>query len=346
MLPLSKNLKRVAVIGPNANEKRNLVCRYGPANPPITTVYEGIKAFLPDAEVKYAKGCDIRDRYFPESELYDVELDSTERAMIDEAVELARNSDVAIMVLGGNELTVREGRSRTSLDLSGRQEKLLRAVYATGRPVVLVMVDGRAATINWAQKYVPAIIHAWFPGEYLGQAVAEVLWGDYNPGGKLAVTFPKSVGQIPLAFPMKPGSDSDGDVRVAHVLYPFGYGLSYTDFKYSDMKLSSDTIPADGTVTVSVDVTNTGKRRGDEVVQLYVRDDFSSVITYEKVLRGFERISLEPGETRRVEFRLDPSAFALLDRENKLTVEPGTFTLMAGSSSADIRTTCKLEIKD
>lgn len=346
MLPLSKNLKRVAVIGPNANEKRNLVCRYGPANPPITTVYEGIKAFLPDAEVKYAKGCDIRDRYFPESELYDVELDSTEQAMIDEAVELARNSDVAIMVLGGNELTVREGRSRTSLDLSGRQEKLLRAVYATGRPVVLVMVDGRAATINWAQKYVPAIIHAWFPGEYLGQAVAEVLWGDYNPGGKLAVTFPKSVGQIPLAFPMKPGSDSDGDVRVAHVLYPFGYGLSYTDFKYSDMKLSSDTIPADGTVTVSVDVTNTGKRRGDEVVQLYVRDDFSSVITYEKVLRGFERISLEPGETRMVEFRLDPPAFALLDRENKLTVEPGTFTLMAGSSSADIRTTCKLEIKD
>ena len=145
---------------------------------------------------------------------------------------------------------------------------------------------------------------------------------------------------------MKPGSDSDGDVRVAHVLYPFGYGLSYTDFKYSDMKLSSDTIPADGTVTVSVDVTNTGKRRGDEVVQLYVRDDFSSVITYEKVLRGFERISLEPGETRRVEFRLDPSAFALLDLENRLTVEPGTFTLMAGSSSADIRTTCKLEIKD
>ena len=346
MLPLSKNLKRVAVIGPNANEKRNLVCRYGPANPPITTVYEGIKAFLPDAEVKYAKGCDIRDRYFPESELYEVELDSTEQAMIDEAVELARNSDVAIMVLGGNELTVREGRSRTSLDLSGRQEKLLRAVYATGRPVVLVMVDGRAATINWAQKYVPAIIHAWFPGEYLGQAVAEVLWGDYNPGGKLAVTFPKSVGQIPLAFPMKPGSDSDGDVRVAHVLYPFGYGLSYTDFKYSDMKLSSDTIPADGTVTVSVDVTNIGKRRGDEVVQLYVRDDFSSVITYEKVLRGFERISLEPGETRRVEFRLDPLAFAVLDLENKLTVEPGTFTLMAGSSSADIRTTCKLEIKD
>ena len=145
---------------------------------------------------------------------------------------------------------------------------------------------------------------------------------------------------------MKPGSDSDGDVRVAHVLYPFGYGLSYTDFKYSDMKLSSDTIPADGTVTVSVDVTNIGKRRGDEVVQLYVRDDFSSVITYEKVLRGFERISLEPGETRRVEFRLDPLAFAVLDLENKLTVEPGTFTLMAGSSSADIRTTCKLEIKD
>ena len=144
--------------------------------------------------------------------------------MIHEAVELAKASDIAILVLGGNEKTVREEFSRTNLDLCGRQQKLLEAVYATGKPVVLVMVDGRAATINWANKYVPAIIHAWFPGEFMGDAIAKVLFGDYNPGGRLAVTFPKSVGQIPFAFPFKPGSDSKGKVRVDGVLYPFGYG--------------------------------------------------------------------------------------------------------------------------
>ena len=150
--------------------------------------------------------------------------------MIDEAVALAKESDVAILVLGGNEKTVREEYSRTSLDLCGRQEKLLQAVYATGKPVVLVMVDGRAATINWAERYIPGIVHAWFPGEFMGDAVAKVLFGDYNPGGKLAVTFPRSVRQIPFAFPFKPGSDSKGRVRVTGTLYPFGYGLSYTTF--------------------------------------------------------------------------------------------------------------------
>lgn len=346
MLPLSKNLKRVAVIGPNADEKKYLVCRYGPANPPIKTVYQGIREMLPDAEVVYAKGCDIRDKYFPESELYDVELDSAERAGIDEAVALAKGADIAIMVLGGNELTVREGRSRTSLDLAGRQEKLLREVYATGTPVVLVMVDGRTATINWAQKYVPAIVHAWFPGEFMGDAVASVLWGDYNPGGKLAVTFPKSVGQIPLAFPMKPGSDSNGDIRVAHVLYPFGYGLSYTDFAYSDLKLDNDRISPSDSVKVSFTVTNTGSRKGDEVAQLYVRDDLSTVTTYNKVLRGFERITLEPGESRRVEMTLVPRHLGLIDRENKFVVEPGTFTLTVGGSSVDERLKTTLTVTE
>lgn len=197
MLPLSKNLKRVAVIGPNADEKKYLVCRYGPANPPIKTVYQGIREMLPDAEVVYAKGCDIRDKYFPESELYDVELDSA----IDEAVALAKGADVAIMVLGGNELTVREGRSRTSLDLAGRQEKLLREVYATGTPVVLVMVDGRAATINWAEKYVPAIIHAWVPGEFMGDAVASVLWGRLQPRRQARRDLPQERGTDSAGFP-------------------------------------------------------------------------------------------------------------------------------------------------
>lgn len=224
ILPLSKTLKKVAVIGPNADEVTNLICRYGPANAPIRTVYQGIKDYLPHTEVRYAKGVDIIDRYFPESELYNVPLDAKEQAGIDEAVALARESDVTIMVLGGNEKTVREEYSRTSLDLCGRQEILLQAVHAVGKPVILLMIDGRASTINWAERYVPGIVHAWFPGEFMGDAIAQVLFGDYNPGGKLAVTFPRSVGQIPFAFPFKPGSDSKGFVRVTGSLYPFGYG--------------------------------------------------------------------------------------------------------------------------
>lgn len=345
MLPLSKDLRKVAVIGPNADELENLICRYGPANAPIKTVYQGIKDYLKDSEVRYVKGCEIIDRYFPESELYNVPLDSEEQAMIDEAVTLARESDVAILVLGGNEKTVREEYSRTSLDLAGRQQQLLEAVYATGTPVVLVMVDGRASTINWADRYVPAIIHAWFPGEFMGDAIAEVLWGDYNPGGKLAVTFPKSVGQIPFAFPRKPGSDSNGNVRVAHDLYPFGYGLSYTTFDYSNLSLDKDEIKPDDSVMVTVDVTNTGNCKGDEVVQLYVRDDVSSVTTYEKVLRGFERITLESGETKTVSFTLTPRDLALYDIANEFVVEPGTFTIMAGTSSENIKKTAKLTVK-
>ena len=190
----------------------------------------GIKEYLPNAEVSYAKGCNIIDKYFPESELYNVPLDTQEQAMINEAVELAKVSDIAILVLGGNEKTVREEFSRTSLDLCGRQQQLLEAVYATGKPVVLVMVDGRAATINWANKYVPVLCMPGSPVNLWGNAIAKVLFGDYNPGGRLAVTFPKSVGQVPFAFPFKPGSDSKGRVRVDGVLYPFGYGLSYTTF--------------------------------------------------------------------------------------------------------------------
>lgn len=341
-LPLAKSLGRIAVIGPNADETQNLICRYGPANAPIKSVYRGLSEYLPDAEVRYARGCDIIDPYFPESEMYAVPLDSAERRGIDKAVELARNSDVAILVLGGNERTVREEYSRTSLDLCGRQEQLMEAVCTTGTPVVLVMVDGRAASINWAQHNVPAIIHAWFPGEFTGEAVARVLFGDYNPGGKLPVTFPKSVGQIPLAFPFKPGADTDGFVRVAHALYPFGHGLSYTTFAYSDLSV---TPAADGCFDVTCKVTNTGRREGDEVVQLYIRDVVSSVTTYVKVLRGFERVTLAPGETREVRFTLTPADLALWDKDNRFVVEPGDFKVMIGSSSEDIRLTGELRVE-
>ena len=345
MLPLSKKTGKIAVIGPNADEIKLLESRYGPANAPLTTVFKGIKQLLPDSEVRYAKGCEIIDKYFPESELYNVPLDADEQNMINEAVQLASSSDVAIMVLGGNEKTVREEYSRTSLNLCGRQQQLLEAVCATGKPVVLVLIDGRASSINWAQKNVKAIIHGWFPGEFTGQAIAKVLFGDYNPGGRLAVTFPKSVGQIPFAFPMKPGSDTDSHVRVSRALYPFGFGLSYTTFDYSDLKISDPVIGVQGQTKVSCKITNTGRVAGDEVVQLYIRDDVSSVTRYVKELRGFERIHLAPQETKEVTFTLTPQELGLWNRDNHFVVEPGTFTIMVGTSSEDIRLNDTLEVK-
>lgn len=345
LLPLSKNLKKIAVIGPNAEEVKNLICRYGPANAPIQTVYQGIKKYIPNADVKYAKGCDIVDKYFPESELYTIPLDNEEKQMIEEATALARASEVAIMVLGGNELTVREEYSRTSLNLSGRQEQLLRAVHETGTPVVLLLVDGRASSINWAEKHIPAIVHAWFPGETMGDAAAQVLFGDYNPGGKLPVTFPKTVGQIPFAFPFKPGSDSKGFASVDGVLYPFGYGLSYTTFAYSDLKTSANKIGIQENITISCKVKNTGNRKGDEVAQLYLRDDFSSVTTYVKVLRGFERVTVNPGEEKEIHFTLTPQELGLWNKHNEFVVEPGTFSVMIGSSSEDIRLIGSFEVK-
>lgn len=347
ILPLcADSLRRVAVIGPNAEERDQLICRYGPANPPIITVADGLRRALPYAEVTYAKGCDIIDKYFPESELYNVPLDSTEQTMIAEAVEAARKSDVAIMVLGGNEKTVREEYSRTDLNLPGRQQQLLEAVYATGTPVVLVLVDGRASTINWADRFVPGILHCWFPGEFMGEAIADVLLGKYNPGGHLAVTFPKSVGQIPFAFPFKPGSDSPGFVRVAGALYPFGHGLSYTTFEYSDIAVNKPRATVGDSINVSFTVTNTGKVAGDEVAQLYLKDEISSLTTYERVLRGFERISLAPGESRRLTMTLSPRDLGLYDRDGNFGVEPGWFTVMVGRSSKDTRLETRFEVMD
>lgn len=184
LLPLSKSIRSIAVIGPNANEQTQLICRYGPANAPIKTVYQGIKELLPHTEVIYKKGCDIIDPHFPESEILDFPKTAEEVQLMEEAIRAAKQAEVVVMVLGGNELTVREDRSRTSLNLPGRQEELLKAVCATGKPIILVMLDGRASSINYAAAHIPAILHAWFPGEFCGQAVAEALFGDYNPGGK------------------------------------------------------------------------------------------------------------------------------------------------------------------
>lgn len=344
LLPLSKSIRSIAVIGPNADEQTQLICRYGPANAPIKTVYQGIKELLPHAEVIYKKGCDIIDPHFPESEILDFPKTAEEVQLMEEAIRAAKQAEVVVMVLGGNELTVREDRSRTSLNLPGRQEELLKAVCATGKPIILVMLDGRASSINYAAAHVPAILHAWFPGEFCGQAVAEALFGDYNPGGRLAVTFPKSVGQIPFAFPFKPGSDESSSTSVYGALYPFGHGLSYTTFTYSDLHISPSHQGVQGDIHVSCKIKNTGKIKGDEVVQLYLRDEISSVTTYTKVLRGFERISLKAGEEQTVHFRLRPQDLGLWDKNMNFRVEPGSFKVMLGASSTDIRLHDQFEI--
>ena len=344
LLPLSKSIRSIAVIGPNANEQTQLICRYGPANAPIKTVYQGIKELLPHTEVIYKKGCDIIDPHFPESEILDFPKTAEEVQLMEEAIRAAKQAEVVVMVLEGNELTVREDRSRTSLNLPGRQEELLKAVCATGKPIILVMLDGRASSINYAAAHVPAILHAWFPGEFCGQAVAEALFGDYNPGGRLAVTFPKSVGQIPFAFPFKPGSDESSSTSVYGALYPFGHGLSYTTFTYSDLHISPSHQGVQGDIHVSCKIKNTGKIKGDEVVQLYLRDEISSVTTYTKVLRGFERISLEAGEEQTVHFRLRPQDLGLWDKNMNFRVEPGSFKVMLGASSTDIRLHGQFEI--
>lgn len=344
ILPLSKDLKKIALIGPNADEKKDFVCRYGPANPNIITVKEGLEAFLPNTQIIYEKGCDIIDKRYPESEIIREPLDADEKEMIDKAVKVAQESDVAIVVLGGSEKTVREFYSRSDLDLMGRQLDLLQAVYATGKPVVLVLIDGRAVSINWADKYIKGIIQTSFPGEFTGTAIAEALFGDYNPGGKLAVTYPKSVGQIPFAFPFKPGSDTNGPVRVSGALYPFGYGLSYTTFEYSNLKVTPSKTGLLSDVEVTFNVKNTGSKAGDEVVQLYLNDEISSVTTYTQVLRGFERIHLAAGETKEVKFTLTPRDLGLINRHNEFVVEPGFFEVCIGASSSDIKLKDRFEI--
>lgn len=348
LLPLDINsTKKIAVCGPNANEEGYALTHYGPLAVEVTTVLEGIQEKTKGkAEVLYTKGCDLVDAHWPESEIIDYPLTDDEQAEIDKAVENARQADVAVVVLGGGQRTCGENKSRTSLDLPGRQLQLLQAIQATGKPVVLILINGRPLSINWADKFVPAILEAWYPGSKGGMALADILFGDYNPGGKLTVTFPKTVGQIPFNFPCKPSSQIDGGKnpgptgnmsRINGALYPFGYGLSYTTFEYSDLDITPRVITPNESATVRLKVTNTGKCAGDEVVQLYIRDVLSSITTYEKNLAGFQRIHLEPGETQELSFTIDRKHLELLDADMKWVVEPGDFVLMAGASSEDIR---------
>ena len=347
-LPLSKDkIKRISICGPNANDASYALTHYGPLAVEVKSVLQGIQDKMQgQAEILYTKGCDIVDPNWPESEILPTTLTSDEQAEIDKAVENARSSDVAIVVLGENARTCGENKSRSSLDLPGHQLDLLKAVHATGKPVILVIISGRPNSINWADKYIPAILETWYPGSQGGTAIADVIFGDYNPGGKLTVTFPKTVGQIPFNFPSKPASQVDGGrakglegnmSRINGALYSFGHGLSYTTFEYSDLKVTPSVITPKQNVTVRFNITNTCDRTGDEVVQLYTRDIIGTLTTYEKNLRGFERVNLKPGETKEVEFTIKPEDLSLFNEEEKWVVEPGDFKIMIGSSSTNIR---------
>jgi beta-glucosidase len=333
-LPLGKGLKSIALIGPLVDDKEDLLGSWtGDGNAAdAVTLLAGIKAKVyPMTKINYVKGCDINS-------------DSIEG--FSEAVRAARESDVVVLAVGESAAMSGEAASRSSLDLPGRQLDLIKAVQATGKPVVVVLMNGRPLTINWIAENTPAILETWFAGTQAGNAIADVLFGDVNPGGKLPVTFPRSVGQEPLYYNhMSTGRPPDTNNKYTSKyldvpwtpLFPFGYGLSYTQFRLSDLQLSAPRIPPDGRLTVSVAVENTGKLAGDEVVQLYIRDTAASVTRPVKELKGFQRITLRPGEKRRIEFTLTREHLGLYNREMQFVVEPGEFKVMVGASSADER---------
>lgn len=348
LLPVDvDSIKSILVTGPNAKAVNPMISRYGPSNIEVITVYDGIRKLVGDkVEVKYARGCDHYDTNWPESELYDRPIPKKQKNLISKAMEEAKTADLIVAVVGDDGNTVGESKSRTSLDLPGNQRDLVRALHKTGKPIVVVLINGRPVTINWIDRYVPAIIEAWFPSEYAGQAIAEAVFGLYNPGGRLPVTFPKTVGQLPYNFPHKRSSQLDQPInwpegvntRVSGALYPFGHGLSYTKFEYGDLSITPPNPGRKTDIKVAFALKNAGRYKGDEVAQLYVSDVISSVVTYEKRLRGFERITLEPGESKTVEFVITPEKhLAIFDVDMKEVVEAGEYKVYIGSSSEDIR---------
>ncbi|HEY3476405.1 MAG TPA: glycoside hydrolase family 3 C-terminal domain-containing protein, partial [Anaerolineales bacterium] len=314
LLPLDQTkLRSLAVIGPNAAALR--LGGYSGVPVHVVSVLEGVRNKVGKSiEILYAEGCGITQSTNESGQMWhddEVLLPDPARddELIAQAVETAKQADVALLVLGDNEQTCREGWStshlgdRDSLDLPGRQEELLQAVATTGKPVILLLIQGRPASINFAAEHVRAILEGWYLGQEGGTAVADVLFGDVNPGGRLPITFPRSVGQIPAYYYHKPSARRGYLFSSAEPIFPFGHGLSYTAFAYDNLTLSAQEITADGTAILSVDVTNTGERAGDEVVQLYVHDLLSGRVTRPvKLLKGFQRISLLPGECQTVRF--------------------------------------------
>ena len=320
LLPLSKSISRIAVIGPNAN-----VARYGDyekeENGLHISLLDGLRKEVPQAGIEFDDGKDIAS-----------------------AVNKAKDADVVILGLGERQGISGEGFDRTSLDLPDNQPQLLEAVIATGKPVVLVIENGRPLTIPWAKEHVPAILEAWYPGEFGGQAIAETLFGDNNPAGRLAASFPRTVGQLPDFYNTDPSRkqkyvDDDG-----RALFPFGFGLSYTNFSYAHLLAQTPPPGSHDAVRVSVEVTNAGERAGAEVAQLYLRQDTSSVETPERSLKGFSRIHLKPHEAKTVSFDVPQSELAIWNAEGKWVTEPGPVTLWAGGSArADLTTNFTLK---
>ena len=335
ILPLKKDIKTIAVIGPDADAPVDQLGDYFPHNIPqdVVTVLEGIKTRVsPKTKINYVKGCEVIGNKLNE---------------IDKAKSAAKNADIAIVVIGeGGYITNGEGRDVASLDLTGLQEELLKAVYSTGTPTIVVLINGRPLSIRWASENIPAIVEAWMCGEQGGNAVADVLFGDYNPGGRLPITIPRHSGQFPYYYNFSATKDGAKYIDMpATPLYEFGFGLSYTTFEYTNLRIMPKETSNKGEVEINVDVKNTGAVKGEEVVQLYINDIISSTSRPVKELKGYEKVSLDPGETKTINLKLTPEELSLLDRDMNVVVEPGIFEIMVGSSSADIRLKGEFEVK-
>ena len=327
-LDLSK-IKSLAVIGPNAVEEKpkkgtySLLGGYSGVPPFYVSALEGITKKV-DGKVKinYAQGC---------------QLLNNSKAGFPAAIAAAKKSDAVILVVGGSRRTGGEGIDRSTLDLFGVQNELVKAIHETGKPVIVVLMNGRPLTINYIAENIPSVLETWYLGMRSGDAIADDIFGDVNPGGKLTVSFPRAVGQIPVTYLERPDFIGSGKglykFEDKSPLFPFGFGLSYTTFEYGEPTLDSKSIAADGATTVSISVTNTGQREGDEIVQMYVRDDFASVGRYLKMLKGFERITLKPGETKTVSFDVGFDELFLYNQQMEKVVEPGDFTISVGASS-------------
>lgn len=342
-LPLDKSkLKSIAVIGPNA-DRAHLGGYTDPVPPRSVSILEGVKNKVGSSvKVNYAEGVKITKEggnwFGDTATLADPAED---QKLINEAVKVAKSSDVVILSIGGNEDTNKEGWAenhlgdRSSLELVGQQNDLVKAILATGKPTVVFLTNSGPLAINYVAENVPAIVEGFYLGEETGTAAADVLFGDYNPGGKLPVSFPRSVGQLPIYYNYKPSARRGYLFSTTEPLYSFGHGLSYTTFEYSNLKIESSKIKSDGKTKVTVDIKNTGNRKGDEVAQMYIRDEVSSVTRPVKELKGFERITLNPGETKTVTFEITPEKLRFYNRDMKRVVEPGIFEIMVGGNSKD-----------
>jgi beta-glucosidase len=337
LLPLQKTQKNIAVIGALANEKNSPLgsWRIGSDDNSAVSVIEGLKKYT--SNFVYAKGADVTVGAV--NFIQELKINETDKSEFSEAIELAKNSDVVIMVLGEHGFQTGEGRSRTKLDLPGVQQQLLEEVYKVNQNIVLVLMNGRPLAITWADEHIPAILEAWQLGTQSGNAIAEVLFGDYNPAGKIPMTFPRSVGQVPIYYNHyntgRPGPKPE--VFWSHYsdestkpLYPFGYGLSYTKFEYSNLQINSSNPSA---IKVSVTVKNTSSFIGEEVTQLYIHDKVASVVRPVKELKGFSKYSLKPNESKLVEFVLTNKELGFYNNNGEFVVEPGEFDVMIGTNS-------------